>query len=73
MLEKDIRRLAGEIYSLLCAEGKITLDKLEKFAYDKNYLMLSLGWLLREDRLIVYRGSEDWYFEVKGAYQEYYY
>ena len=55
MFEEKAGALAGKIWEALNAQGKLTgkdLKKATKIRADKD-LYLGLGWLLREDKLVI--------------------
>ena len=53
--------MAGKIWEALNAQGKLTgkdLKKATKIRADKD-LYLGLGWLLREDKLVIEEAEKD--------------
>lgn len=61
MFEKKAGALAGKIWEALNAQGKLTgkdLKKATKIRADKD-LYLGLGWLLREDKLVIEEVEKD--------------
>ncbi len=61
MFEEKTGALAGKIWEALNAQGKLTgkeLKKATKIRADKD-LYLGLGWLLREDKLVIEEVEKD--------------
>ena len=61
MFEEKAGALAGMIWEALTAPGKLTgkdLKKAPKIRADKD-LYLGLGWLLREDKLVIEEVEKD--------------
>ena len=61
MFEEKAGALAGKIWEALNAQGKLTgkdLKKATKIRADKD-LYLALGWLLREDKLVIEEVEKD--------------
>ena len=61
MFEEKAGALAGKIWEALNAQGKLTgkdLKKATKIRADKD-LYLGLGWLLREDNLVIEEVEKD--------------
>lgn len=73
MMEKDIAMSAGDIYTLLCSEGRITLRKIMELSSNKEKFSLALGWLLRDNKVIIFQDCTDWYIEKKEVYSEMYF
>lgn len=74
MIKLDVGTHAGDIYRLLAQRGKLTLRKLGELTHEReSSLFLSLGWLLRENKVTVYQENGEWFFEVKVVYKEMYF
>ena len=61
MFEEKAGALAGKIWEALNAQGKLTgkdLKKATKIRAAKD-LYLGLGWLLREDKLVIEEVEKD--------------
>ena len=61
MFEEKAGALAGKIWEALNAQGKLTgkdLKKATKIRADKD-LYLGLGWLLRDDKLVIEEVEKD--------------
>ena len=61
MFEEKAGALAGKIWEALNAQGKLTgkdLKQATKIRADKD-LYLGLGWLLREDKLVIEEVEKD--------------
>lgn len=61
MFEEKAGAFAGKIWEALNAQGKLTgkeLKKATKIRADKD-LYLGLGWLLREDKLVIEEVEKD--------------
>jgi hypothetical protein len=73
MFKNEVDAFAGDVYNMLYAKGKITLREIEKLSYKNSYFLISLGWLLRADKIKAYQENEDWCFEIKEVCNNIYY
>jgi len=74
MIKKDVGLEAGSLYSLLSDRGRLSLRKIEEITHKREAsLFLSLGWLLRENKIHVFEQNGEWFFEIKATMSELYY
>lgn len=74
MIKKEIGLCAGDIYTLLSQKGRLTIRKIGELT-NKNEITiyLSIGWLLRENKIRVSKINGDMYFELENIFSEIYY
>ena len=66
MISNDIGTNAGNIYMLLSQRGSLTLRKIGELTHRKeSVIFLSLGWLLRENKINVSERNGEWFYELK--------
>lgn len=52
MLKNDIGINAGAIWMILSEKGKLSINELIEYTnYKEYYILLSLGWLARENKI----------------------
>lgn len=74
MTKFEVGTNAGDIYGLLAQRGKLNLRKLGELTHKRESSMfLSLGWLLRENKIAVYQENGEFFFEIKEVYSEMYF
>lgn len=74
MIKEDVGLHAGDIYTLLSQKGRMTLRKIGELTNQKeSAIFLSLGWLLREDKISISKENGEWYFELENIFSEMYY
>jgi len=74
MVKKDVGQCAGDIYALLSQKGRMTLRKIGEITNKKESLIfLSLGWLLRENKITVSSEGGEMYYELENVLSEMYY
>jgi len=75
MLKHDIGVNAGIIWNLLHEKGALTARKIgEITGFREVLIMLSLGWLAREDKIEFSEKNDTVYIELKkGSYSEMYF
>lgn len=74
MIKNEIGINAGVIYSLLSQKGKLTLRKIGELTRDReSVIFLTLGWLLRENKISATEKNGEWTFELKEHFSEIYY
>ena len=63
-----IGETAGRIYHLL-EEGEKTLSQIEKTlrkeGYNSNIVKMAIGWLAREDKILVLKDDKKWLIKLK--------
>jgi len=65
MIKNDVGTNAGDVYKVLSQRGRLSLRKIGEITYKKeSTLFLSLGWLLREDKVNVTNYNNELFFEV---------
>lgn len=74
MIKKNVGSDAGSVYSLLSQKGRLSLRKIGEITHKREAaIFLSLGWLLRENKIHVYEEEGEWFFEIKATMSELYY
>jgi len=74
MIKNNIGFYAGDIYSLLSQRGKMTIRKIGELTHQQeSSIFLSIGWLLRENKLSVTENDGEWFFEITANLSEIYY
>lgn len=65
MRKTDVGSNAGDIYMLLSRKGKLSLRQIGEFTNRREAaIFLSLGWLLRENKVSVMENNGRLYFEL---------
>ena len=63
---EEIGNNAGTVYTFLFQRGSLSLRKIGELTHkEESAIYLSLGWLLREDKITVFQKNEEWYFQLK--------
>jgi len=53
-MKHTIGETAGKVWKFLDEEGEVTLNQMKKgIKADPNLLLQAIGWLAREDKLII--------------------
>lgn len=74
MLKNDIGVNAGVIWHLLLENGALSVRQIgEHTGYREKMIILSLGWLAREDKVNFSEKHEVIYVELKSSYSERFY
>ena len=74
MIKNEIGLNAGDVYSLLSQKGKLTLRKIGELTQRReSVIYLTLGWLLRENKICVVEQNGEWFFELKESLSSIYY
>lgn len=74
MSENTIGADAGIIWGLLSVKGALTTIELsELIGLKESYLLLSLGWLVKENKIIVYEVAELILVELPHNTSDFYY
>nr|WP_280746996.1 winged helix-turn-helix domain-containing protein [Parabacteroides sp. PF5-9] len=74
MIKNDIGLDAGNVYFLLSQRGRLSLRKIGELTHKReSHIFLSLGWLLRENKINAIEQNGEWLFEVKSVMSEIYY
>ncbi len=74
MLKNEVGFDAGDIYLLLSQRGRLSLRNIGEITNKKeSSLFLSLGWLLRENKIFVFQHNGEWFFELRTSMNEIYY
>jgi hypothetical protein len=65
-MQKEIGTLAGHIWQSLNKEGELSAAKLKKMTRAKAPLFdWAVGWLIREDKIVVTSGKRSWRVRFK--------
>jgi hypothetical protein len=74
MLKEDIGVNAGVIWHLLFDNGALSMRQIgELTGYKDKMIVLSLGWLARENKINFIEKSDHIYIELRSPFQEIYY
>lgn len=74
MIKNDVGLDAGNVYCLLSQRGRLSLRKIGEITQKReSAIFLSLGWLLRENKIRALEQNGEWFFEVQTAMSELYY
>lgn len=74
MIKNEVGMNAGDLYSLLSQRGKLSLRKIGELTQRReSVIYLSLGWLLRENKINVFEHNGEWVFELKESMSNIYY
>jgi hypothetical protein len=74
MYKTDIGINAGVIWRLLSEKGKLSIREIGELTnFRETFLMLSLGWLAREDKINFVETREMLYIELSQPTVEMYY
>lgn len=66
-MNEEIGKVAGAIWHTLDTEGEMTLAKLKKeVKAEAPYFDWALGWLAREDKIVLTRGKKSFLVRLKG-------
>ncbi len=66
MLQEKAGETAGKIWTVLNAEGTLTMKQIKKLAkINEKDFFLGLGWLLREDKLNIDEEASDTTYALK--------
>lgn len=69
MLKNDIGINAGTIWRLLSEKGKLSLKEIiELTEYQEYYILLALGWLSRENKVLFSDKKGILYIELNNDY-----
>lgn len=65
MTKDKIGQYAGEIWHLLYCRGKLNLRDIgEATHYGQDVIFLSLGWLLRENKIHIHKNNGKLFYEL---------
>lgn len=74
MNKKDLETNAGIIWSLLAKHGKLSFRELtEVTGFRDSVLLLSLGWLAREDKIVFNEHPSGVHVELSHSISEFYF
>ncbi len=74
MIKNEVGTNAGDVYSLLSQKGKLSLRKIGELTRMRESLIyLSLGWLLRENKIQIVEQNGEFVFELKESLSNIYY
>lgn len=74
MLKEDIGVNAGIIWNLLSEKGMMSIRQIgESTGYQDRMIILSLGWLARENKLSFVEKHDTIHIELNAPFQEKYY
>lgn len=75
MLKSEIGFNAGYIMELLMTNSKLTFRQIEELTnYRDVFILMAIGWLLRENKIIAIMGDDGTlFFELSSVISEIYY
>ncbi|MDR2949293.1 MAG: winged helix-turn-helix domain-containing protein [Dysgonomonas sp.] len=74
MLKKDIGINAGTIWRCLSEKGRLSLREIgELTSYKDSLILLALGWLSRENKILFSNINDNLYVELNFNASEIYY
>jgi len=74
MIKNDVGMYANNVYSLLSQKGRLSVRRINEITHKgESVIILSLGWLLSENKIDMVEQNGEWCFEVKNSYSEIYY
>jgi len=74
MNENEVGTHAGDVYFLLSKKGKMSLRKIGECTKRKeSVIYLSLGWLLRENKINIIELEGEFFYELKDCLSNIYY
>lgn len=74
MLKKDIKDNAGIIWHLLSQKGILSIRQIEEYTgYKEIMIVLSLGWLSKENKVNFVERNDNIHIELISPFQEIYY
>lgn len=74
MLKKDIKDNAGIIWHLLLEKRILSIRQIEEYTgYKEVMIVLSLGWLAKENKVNFIERNENIHIEITSHFKEIYY
>ncbi len=74
MLKKDIKDNAGIIWHLLLEKKILSIRQIEEYTgYKEVMIVLSLGWLAKENKVNFIERNENIHIEIMSPFKEIYY
>jgi hypothetical protein len=74
MYKTDIGINAGVIWHLLSENGALTIEEIQEITgYKESLILLSLGWLSREDKIYFFEEKEKMHVALNEITSELYY
>lgn len=71
---KDVGDNAGAIWHLLLEQGMLSIKQIEEYTgYKEKVIILSLGWLARENKINFVEKNDNIHIELKHSGWETYY
>ena len=74
MLKNEVQSNASKVLQLLANRGKLTIREIESLTdYNKNYVYITLGWLLKENKISLSDYEGGMFVEMTNTLNEIYY
>lgn len=74
MYKTDIGINAGAIWHLLSDNGALTIEEIQEMTgYKNDFILFSLGWLSREDKVLFFKKDEKIYVALEHTISDLYY
>lgn len=74
MTDNAIGANAGNIWRLLCTKGSLSVRQIGDYTHYKDSLiLLAIGWLSRENKVLISDRNGSIYIELSAVYPENYY
>lgn len=74
MTKREVGNCAGNIWILLSNKKKLSLNEITRFIHARYELIfLAIGWLLRENKILINESNGNVYYELVSIPSEMYY
>lgn len=74
MMKSDIGINAGSIWHLLSVKGKLSIRQIGEYThYKDSFILMAIGWLSRENKILVSDRNGTLYIELNIVRSEIYY
>lgn len=74
MIKNDVGFYAGDVYTLLSEKGRLSIRKIGELTQRRDsHIFLSIGWLLRENKIIALERDGELFFEINISLSNIYY
>lgn len=74
MIKNDVGLYAGDVYSLLSEKGRLSVRNIGELTQRReSYIFLSIGWLMRENKIYASEQNGELFFELNGGISDIYY
>lgn len=74
MIKNDVGFYAGDVYALLSKKGRLSVRKIGEVTQQRDFLIfLSIGWLLRENKVLMTEQDGELLLEINATLNDIYY